>query len=419
VGWRRPADYPDPHMGGQTGGRIRVLMLSKGLGRGGTERLIVGAARHLDRSRFELDVAYLLPWKDAFAADVAATGAAVHCLDAPRVTSLGWLRRLRALVRERDIDVVHTHMPLPAAAARLALPGRTPAFVHTEHNLWDRYRLPTRLANAATYRRNARVIAVSGGVAASIRSSVPVEVVVHGADTSLVVRGADARDEARRRLGLPADVPVVGTVGNFTAKKDQATLVRAFAALPPEPPELASAVLVLVGLGPLEGDLRALAAAEGVGDRVLFAGSRDDVFELLPGFDVFALSSRFEGLPISLLEAMATGVAPVVTPVGGIPEVVTDGRDGLLVPPGDPGALAATLARVLGDGGLRARIATQARDRAAAFDLVHAVRRAEAVYVSAAGREPQVAVGGHGAEHDVVGNDVVGTAGNGAVAPRG
>jgi glycosyltransferase involved in cell wall biosynthesis len=408
VGWQRPADYPDPHMGGQTGGRIRVLMLAKGLGRGGTERLIVGAARHLDRSRFELDVAYLLPWKDAFAADVAATGAGVHCLDAPRVTSVGWLRRLRALVRERGIDVVHTHMPLPAAAARLALPGRTPAFVHTEHNMWGRYRLPTRLANAATYRRNARVIAVSGGVAASIRSSVPVEVVVHGADTSLVVRGPGARDEARRRLGLPADVPVVGTVGNFTAKKDQATLVRAFAALPPEP-ELAEprAVLVLVGLGPLEGDLRALATAEGVGDRVLFAGSRDDVFELLPGFDVFALSSRFEGLPISLLEAMATGVAPVVTPVGGIPEVVTDGRDGLLVPPGDPGALTAALARVLGDGALRARIAAEARDRAAAFDLVHAVRRAEAVYVSAAGREPQVAVGRHGADHDVVGNGAV------------
>jgi glycosyltransferase involved in cell wall biosynthesis len=394
-------------MGGHSGGRIRVLMLTKGLGRGGTERLILGAARHIDRSRFELDVAYLLPWKDAFAADVAATGAGVHCLDGPRVSGLGWVRRLRDLVRERDVDVVHTHMPLPAAVARLALPGRAPAFVHTEHNLWGRYRLPTRWANAATYRRNARVIAVSDGVAASIRSplvrpAVPVEVVVHGADTSLVVTGAGARAEARRRLGLPPDAPVVGSVGNFTAKKDQATLVRAFAALPPE---LAEARLVLVGLGPLEDDLRALAASEGVASRVLFPGSRDDVFDLLPGFDVFALSSRFEGLPISLLEAMATGVAPVVTAVGGIPEVVTDGRDGLLVPPGEPAALAVALARVLGDGALRSRLAASARDRAGAFDLVHAVRRAEAVYCSAVGRVPQVPADGHrdghGPEHEV------------------
>ena len=371
---------------------IRVLVLTKGLGRGGTERLIVGAARHLDRSQFELDVAYLLPWKDALVDDVAASGARVVCLDAPRPTSLAWVRRLRRLVRERDIDVVHTHMPLPAAVARLALPGRRPAFVHTEHNLWDRYRLPTRWANAATYRRNARVIAVSDGVAASIRSSVPVDVVVHGTDPALAVTGPDARGEARSRLGLAAGPSVVGTVGNLTAKKDQATLLRAVAALPPG---LGGTMLVLVGLGPLEGELRALAQRLGITERVVFAGSRDDVFALLPAFDVFALSSRFEGLPIALLEAMASGVAPVATRVGGIPEVVSDGRDGLLVAPGDPAGLAAALAALLGDDDRRAAVAERARARAGDFDLGHAVRRAEEVYRLA------VAGSGAGAGRDV------------------
>lgn len=371
--------------------RVRVLMLTKGLGRGGTERLIVGAARHLDRTQFELDVAYLLPWKDAFVADVAATGAHVHCLDAPRPTSPGWVGRLRRLVRERDIDVVHTHMPLPAAVARLALPGRRPVFVHTEHNMWGRYRLPTRWANAITYRRNARAIAVSDGVAASIRSSVPVDVVVHGTDPALAVTGADARAVARRALGIAGDARVVGSVGNFTPKKDQATLIRAVAALAPGGTAGTGTVgttLVLVGLGPLEDELRAVAAQHGVGDRVVFAGSRDDVFALLPAFDVFALSSRFEGLPIALLEAMATGVAPVATRVGGIPEVITDGRDGLLVEPGDPAGLAAALGRLLDDDGLRASVAERARARAGDFDLVQAVRRAEQVYRQVTGAPP-------------------------------
>jgi glycosyltransferase involved in cell wall biosynthesis len=363
-----------------------VLVLAKGLGRGGTERLIVGAARHLDRSRFELVVAYLLPWKDAFVADIEATGTEVVCLDAPRPTSVAWLHRLRRLVRERRIDVVHTHMPLPAVAARLALPGGRPAFVHTEHNMWDRYRRPTRWANAATYRRNARVIAVSDGVAGSIRSRVPVEVVVHGTDPSLAVSGEAARVAARAELGLAPDARVVGSVGNFTAKKDQATLLRALAGLPAAGlGGGGDALLVLVGLGPLEDELRALARQLGIAERVVFAGSRDDVFALLPALDVFALSSRFEGLPIALLEAMASGVAPVATRVGGIPEVITDGRDGVLVDPGDPTGLAAALTRVLGDDDERARIAACARARAGDFDLVHAVRRAEEIYRAALG----------------------------------
>jgi glycosyltransferase involved in cell wall biosynthesis len=365
------------------GSRRRVLWLTKGLGRGGTERLLVGAARLIDRSAWDVEVAYVLPWKDAFVAALEAEGVRVHCLGTGRTGSLAWVGALRRLVRDGRFDIVHTHMPYPALVARLALGRGGPVIVHTEHNMWSRYRRPTCWSNALTYHRNAHVIAVSEGVAESVRPpgflrpQPVVEVVHHGVEPSSIRRGPAARADGRARLGLAPDDLVVGTVGNLTAKKDHATLLRAVAELRPTHPNLHA---VVIGSGPLEAQTRALADELGLAGAVVFTGSRDDVFDLLPALDVFVLSSRFEGLSIALLEAMASGVPIAATSVGGIPEAVTDGQEGLLVEPGRPDLLALVLARLLDDAAARERMGEAAVSRASGFELGAAVRRTESIY---------------------------------------
>jgi glycosyltransferase involved in cell wall biosynthesis len=360
----------------------RILWLTKGLGRGGAERLLVSLAKRLDRSCFHLEVAYVLPWKDALVPDLESLGTPVHCLGGTRAFDLRWIRRLRSLVRQGRFDIVHTHMPYVAVGARRL---RRPPMIHTEHNTWATYRPLTRWANRLTYPRNTAVIAVSRAVAESIhpiplaRWWPPVQVIHHGPELPpRTTSRVEERARARVALGVSENALVIGTVGNFTRKKDHSTLLKATARVAERHDPLR---LVLVGSGPLEGALRESTKALGLDKQVMFAGSRDDVTSLMPAFDVFALSSRNEGLPIALLEAMGSGVPCVATAVGGVPEVVTDGHEGLLVRPEDPAALADALSTMLCAANVREEAGAHAAWTARWFDLTQAARRTEGLYL--------------------------------------
>jgi glycosyltransferase involved in cell wall biosynthesis len=354
------------------------------------ERLLVDMWPLIDHDRFEVDVAYVLPWKDAYRHELADAGADVRCLGSSRPGDPRWVLSLGRLIRERSYDLIHTHAPVPAVAARMVTMGRSaPALVHTEHNMWDRYRRPTRWLNSATYHRNAVVVAVSDHVAGTIApvwpSRAPEVRTVHHGTVPGSVRSYDRSERRSRReqLGLPASHPVIGNVGSFTAKKDHGVLLRALAGARSDS-ALARARLVLIGSGPLESELRAEVDRLGLDHRVVFLGSRDDVFDLLPLLDVFCLSSRFEGFPIALVEAMATGLVCVATTVGGIPEILVDGENGRLVPPGDPAALGRVLDEVVADvvaGGDEAiRMGRRAAETAEKLDLRSSVDQLQQLY---------------------------------------
>jgi glycosyltransferase involved in cell wall biosynthesis len=361
----------------------RVLFLIKGLGAGGAERLLVSAAPYLGGRGIDYEAAYLLPWKDALAGDLAGTGVPVTCLEA--TDGARWLGRLRRLVREHGIGLVHAHSPSVAAAARLALPrGWGTRFVYTEHNVWSRYHPLTRWANMLTYPRNDHVFAVSDRVRRSIRYPPPlarlpmptVETLHHGLDLAAVARWG-AADGVREELGIPPEAPVVGTVANLKPHKGHRVLLRAAALVRREVPD---ARFVLVGTGPLEAELRRQAVTLGLDGAVVFAGMRLDAPRVADAFDVFVLPSFQEGLSIALVEAMALGKAIVVTPVGGQLEVVEPGVHAVVVPPGDPGSLACAVVELLRDPDRRSSLGRAARERAVRFDIRRTVARLEAVY---------------------------------------
>jgi glycosyltransferase involved in cell wall biosynthesis len=359
----------------------RVLILIKGLGRGGAESLVVSGMRHRDLDGFSYRVAYLLPWKDALVPELAALGVPATCLEGAR--GVGWIRRLGSLLQEQRIDVVHAHSPYPAVGARL-LRERHTRLVYTEHNVWQRYHRVTYWANALTYARNDLVFAVSEEVRRSVQYPralrflrlPPIETLYYGVEPALLENPASP-DGVREEFGIPSDALLVGTVANLKAHKGLQHLLMAAVLIRRTVP---AAHFLVVGQGEAREGLEALAKQLGLERAVTFTGFRKDAVRIASAFDVFAMSSLHEGLSIALVEAMALGKPVVVTRVGGLPEVVEDGKDGVLVPPSDPGALATRIIDVLGDPELRDRLGRAARRRAEAFDVRRSVRRTEEAY---------------------------------------
>jgi glycosyltransferase involved in cell wall biosynthesis len=359
----------------------RILHLIKGLGRGGAELLLLSATPYVDRDRFAYEVAYLLPQKSDLVMELNEAGIPVHCLNGG--SNLGWLGGLRRLVKERGIDLVHSHSPLVAVGARLALWGPTRR-VYTEHNVWECYHPITYWANLMTFPRSHYVLAVSEEVRASIRypkilrmlPMPPRETLYHGLDPAAVSRWASS-DGVRAELGIPEDAAVFGTVANFRPEKGHHLLLRATVRVRQEIPNCR---LVLVGRGPLEDEIRREVRELGLDGTVVFAGHRKDAPRVAGGFDLFVLSSVHEGLALALIEAMSLGKPAVVTDVGGLPEVVEHNKHGFVVPAGDERALADGIVTLLRDKELRHRFGQAARERAADFDIRKAVRRMEEVY---------------------------------------
>src|SRR5579859_3232532 len=194
--------------------------------------------------------------------------------------------------------------------------------------------------------------------------------------------GSATRAAARRKLGVPVGCKVIGTVGRVDYQKAPEHFVDAIAGLDRD-----DVYAVWIGDGPMRETMEARAARRGLQGRFLCTGHRNDVPELLPGLDVFAMASRYEGLPCAVAEAMAVGLPVVATAVNAVPDVVLPGETGLLVSPEQPRQLAAAINYLLDEPAEAARMAAAGRQLIAdKFTPSSLATVLEAAYGSGPGR---------------------------------
>ncbi len=325
---------------------------------GGAESVLLGLAPGLARRGHAVRVTPVLPGDPddhPFVESLRATGVEVAPLVVGDRGYLEEWREVRRMLRAGRPDVVHTHGHRPDildGSVALAEKIPTVATVHGFTGSSWRTRLYRHLQRRA-YRRFDAVLAVSGPLADELVESGVSEERVHRVPNAW--DGDDAALEpweARRRLGIPDDAFHLGWVGRLGPEKGADVLLRAVALMDDLP-----VVVSVIGEGSEGGELRELAIRLGLEDRVRWHGRLSGARRLFPAFDVFVLSSRREGTPIVLFEAMAARVPVVATRVGGIPDIVSS-AEAFLVPPEDPEALSAAVRRIHRDpeeGAHRAR----------------------------------------------------------------
>jgi glycosyltransferase involved in cell wall biosynthesis len=376
--------------------KVRVLHLIRTLERGGAERVVANYAKYHDRTRFEVSVCCLVD-RGEIADEVEAYGVKVDCLNKKGRNPNVIIRLCKLLNRER-IDILHAHNVSAAfwgvLAAKLA---GIPTLIITEHNVvtnrsWYSKTLAKMLGASVN-----SLIAVSEGVRLShLReyglSPRKVITIRNGIDIEHF-NGKDqpAPKELLADMGIEDNCFIVGNVGSLTEQKNQACFI-----------DMAQLVLetvpnthfIIIGEGALRPNLETQIRRLGLENRVHLLGKRPDVKDLLRAMDIFVLSSLWEGLPISILEAMASGIPIIATDVGGNSEAIKGGISGILVPPGNASTIAEAVTRLLHDKSFSESLAKRAFESLTEnFSAATMVRTTEALYLDFINEEPSISHG--------------------------
>lgn len=373
---------------------VRVLLVTDKLGYAGARlhgagRLVVAWTQAFDSSRVQI-VACALRDPGQLGAEFERDRVPITFLGVRRYDPRTILRLVR-LIRTHHIGVLHLQEFAASTLGRIAgFLTRTPAIVHVHAEYADSavggYPLAVRVIDRILSPLAARVVAVSHSVAEFCVAQMGFRrrqvVVIHN-PLPRKVRAVDEAvlDSLRRDYHLPSGVPVVGSVTRFYPVKGTSFLLDAFARILRTMPE---SYLLLVGDGPERATLEAQARSLGIQGRVIFAGFREDIEEHLRLFNVAVLPSLREGLPLAGIEALSAGVPLVASRVGGLPELVADGRTGLLVEAGDAAAIADAVLRILQDPELEKYLRTQSLIEARRFSMETFVTRMERTYREAA-----------------------------------
>ena len=356
-----------------------VPMLSPG----GAERVAVHIVRGLDRQRYE-PVVISLTGRLGCDLDrlLEEAGVEVRYLGKRPGFDYRMYSRLHPVVRDCQPDIVHTHLHvLRYALPSLLLLKRT-SLLHTVHNMAER-EIEPRARWIQRYALNHGVVpvAVAEEVALSLERLYGTQrcrVIPNGIPTDCYACPQTSRREWRAKEGFGHSDVLFACVARFAPQKNHALLLKAFAKGPASDPK---AHLVLVGDGALREQTEQQAGVLGLTHQVHFLGLRADIPDVLGAMDVFVLSSDYEGNPLSVMEGMAAGLPVVTTAAGGVPDLLENGKEGLIVQPGDVLGLSNSMASLLRNREIRQSLGMAAARRAGEkFDVSRMVQAYEGVY---------------------------------------
>jgi len=364
--------------------RIHVLQLGGSLAVGGAVRMILSLSQELDRSRFAVGVCRLFQVEDEFSDKLAGIGTPSHVLGSRRFYSPLTITKLATLIRRHEIDIVHTHAVEADVAGTIAGRLTNRPVVTTLHSLpisYERRPLAPRTLHSIVIRHLSRNLV---SVSKAAKSLFVRDWDIPASRMRTIYPAVDLEPFLRVPLGVAAraaqDRFQITNVGRLVPAKAQHLLIQAAGTVLGRFP---NAEFVIVGPGPRRDELQHLARELGIAERVTLTGARDDVPEILARTDVFVLSSLWEGLPLSAVEAMAAARPVVLTDVGGCAELVENGVTGMIVPPGESATIAEAVNALLADAQRRVELGQAARERVRhAFAAARMAEEYEALYES-------------------------------------
>lgn len=351
--------------------RIKVLQVINDVGTdiGGGENYILTLAKHMPKLGFDL-VCTCCP-RGEFEKVLKENGIESFPLNLSRKGNFSVDRAIAEFCRNNSIDIVHAHGATGALAARLTslIPGgiRPITTYHiaitniTDIPFWKKKIFA--LFDRSTSVVDKKILSVSHAVKETmIREAFfardRISVLHSGIDVS---RFKDRqRGKVRRELCLPSQVTVIGVVARLSVEKGIGFLLEAMPHVLKRFPKMH---LLIAGDGPIKDKLKNLSVHMGLDQNVIFLGYRNDIPEFMTDLDLLVMPSLTEGFPLSLLEGMAAGLPIVATRIGGVPEIITDGREGVLVSPSDPLALSRSIIHILEDEPLRKKMVKKAREK--------------------------------------------------------
>ena len=363
---------------------VKILFFITELSTGGAQTVLLHLLSHLDRRRFEPVVVCLYNENGAPAQQIKQWGIPVIGLGMTRKWRIDALWRLYKVLRRHRPTILHTWMfhanVLGRIIGRLAA---VPIIITSRHSIRIGGQWRERL-KGWTVKLDDKIIAVCDMARhleiENARAPADKVIVIHNSIDWRKFAEVDPRTGAavRQTLHIPPTVPLIGAVGRLTPAKGFDILLQSFAEVRRQMPD---AHLLLVGDGSLRAHLEKLTRQLHLADHVIFTGIRKDVPQLLKTLDIFILSSQWEGLPNTILEAMAAGVPVIATTVGGVPEVITHQKNGWLIPPNNTAALTDAIIYLLRHPAERRRLGANGQTRVkTAFDAALAAQQTFRLY---------------------------------------